>query len=179
VTGFLVQAKPPGDPAAIAKLEREIEALDPTVAAIPCAEFVRTVSQLQVTRAISWVISIMAGLIGALGVLNTMAINVFERRAEIGALRAMGWRKSRVIRLILNESLALAAIGLAVGIPGGMALMLFMGHWHVTASLVQGNVSLATIGEAALMAAVMATLGGFLPAWRSATVPPVKALRGS
>jgi putative ABC transport system permease protein len=179
VTGFLVQANPPGDAAAIAALQREIEKLDPSVAAIPCAEFVRSVSQLQVTHTISWVISSMAGLIGALGVLNTMAINVFERRAEIGALRAMGWRKSRVVRLILNESLALAVLGLVVGIPCGIGLMYFMEHWHVTSSLVQGSASLATIGKAALMAAAMATIGALLPALRSASVPPVKALRGS
>jgi putative ABC transport system permease protein len=179
VTGFLVQARPAGDATAITALKREIEALDPSVAAIPCAEFVQTVSQLQVTRAISWIISTMAGLIGALGVLNTMAINVFERRGEIGALRAMGWRKSRVVRLILNESLALAGVGLAVGIPCGIGLMFFMGQWHVTSSLVQGSVSLATIGKAALMAAAMATIGALLPALRSAAVPPVQALRGS
>jgi putative ABC transport system permease protein len=179
VTGFLVQAKPAGDPAAIAALKHAIEALDSNVAAIPCAEFVQSVSQLQVTRAISWVISAMAGLIGALGVLNTMAINVFERRAEIGALRAMGWRKSRVVRLILNESLALAGVGLLVGIPSGIGLLFFMEQWHVTASLVQGNVSLATIGKAAAMAAIMATVGALLPALRSAAIPPVQALRGS
>ena len=90
VTGFLVQANPPGDAAAIAALQGEIEKLNPSVAAIPCAEFVRSVSQLQVTHTISWVISSMAGLIGALGVLNTMAINVFERWRRNRALRAMG-----------------------------------------------------------------------------------------
>ena len=67
VTGFLVQARPAGDAAAITALKREIEALDSSVAAIPCAEFVQSVSQLQVTRAISWIISTMAGLIGAPG----------------------------------------------------------------------------------------------------------------
>jgi putative ABC transport system permease protein len=179
VTGFLVQANPPGDAAAITALQRGIEALDPNVAAIPCAEFVRSVSQLRVTRAMSWIISAMAGLIGALGVLNTMAITVFERRAEIGALRAMGWRKTRVVRLILNESLALAAVGLAVGIPCGFGLMFFMQKWHVTSSLVQGNPSAWTICEAILMAAAMATIGALVPALRIASVPPVNALRGT
>jgi putative ABC transport system permease protein len=179
VTGFLVQADPPGDTAAIAALQRRIEALDPNVAAIPCAEFVRSVSQLQVTRAMSWIISAMAGLIGALGVLNTMAITVFERQAEIGALRAMGWRRTRVVRLILNESLALAAVALAIGIPCGFGLMFFMGKWHVTSSLIQGGPSARTIGEAVVMAAAMATIGALVPAVRIASVSPVRALRGT
>ena len=80
----------------------------------------------------------------------------------------MGWRKSRVVRLILNESLALAGLGLIAGIPCGIGLMFFMGQWHVTSSLVQGGVSLATIGKAALMAAAMAAVGALLPALRSA-----------
>ena len=40
VTGFIVQANPPGDRAATAELARRIESLDPQVAAVPCAEFV-------------------------------------------------------------------------------------------------------------------------------------------
>jgi putative ABC transport system permease protein len=121
----------------------------------------------------------MAGLIGALGVLNTMAITVFERQAEIGALRAMGWRRTRVVRLILNESLALAAVALAIGIPCGFGLMFFMGKWHVTSSLIQGGPSARTIGEAVVMAAAMATIGALVPAVRIASVSPVRALRGT
>jgi len=179
VTGFLVQANPPGDSAAIAALKRRIESLDRHVAAVPCAEFVRSVSQMQVTRVMSWIIAGITGLIGSLGVLNTMAMSVFERRAEIGALRAMGWRRTRVVRLILNESFVLAAAGLAIGLPCGASLICFLSRWHVTSNLVQGNVSARTIGEAVLMAAVMATVGALYPALRIARVPPVESLRGA
>ena len=50
VTGFIVQANPPGDRAATAELARHIEALDPQVAAVPCAEFVSSLNQMRVTR---------------------------------------------------------------------------------------------------------------------------------
>jgi len=179
VTGFIVQANPPGDRAATAELARHIEALDPQVAAVPCAEFVSSLNQMRVTRAMSWIIAAIASVIGALGVLNTMAMSVCERRSEIGSLRAMGWRTSRVIQLILSESLLLAAAGAAIGVVIGLAGLVVLSHWHVTSGLVQGDVSYRAIGEGLLMAAVMAIVGAAYPAFRIARVPPVESLRGS
>jgi|HubBroStandDraft_6_1064221.scaffolds.fasta_scaffold106570_2 putative ABC transport system permease protein len=179
VTGFIVQSKPARDRAATAELARQIEALDPQVAAVPCAEFVSSLNQMRVTRTMSWIIAAIASVIGALGVLNTMAMSVFERRSEIGSLRAMGWRTSRVIQLILSESLLLAAAGAAVGIVIGLAGLVLLSHWHVTSGIVQGDVSYRAIGEGVLLAAAMAVVGAAYPAFRIARVPPVESLRGS
>jgi putative ABC transport system permease protein len=179
VTGFIVQANPPGDRAATAALSRQIEALDPQVAAVPCAEFVSSLNQMRVTRAMSWIIAAIASVIGALGVLNTMAMSVFERRCEIGSLRAMGWRTSRVIQLILSESLLLATAGAAIGIVIGLGGLALLSRWHVTSGIVQGDVSYRAIGEGVMIAAAMALVGAAYPAYRIARVPPVESLRGS
>jgi putative ABC transport system permease protein len=179
VTGFIVQSQPAGDRAATLELARQIEALDPQVAAVPCAEFVSSLNQMRVTRTMSWIIAAIASVIGALGVLNTMAMSVFERRTEIGSLRAMGWRTSRVIQLILSESLLLAAAGAVVGVLIGLASLVLLSHWHVTSGLVQGDVSYRAIVEGIAMAAAMALLGAAYPAYRIARVPPVESLRGS
>jgi len=179
VTGYVVQSNPPGDPPTIAALRERIESLDPAIAATPCAEFVGSLTQMRVTRAMSWVTAAIAGLIGCLGVLNTMAMCVFERRAEIGALRAMGWPTTRVIQLIVVESLMLAAAGALVGICWGLAAIFGLAHWHVTSGLVQGELPLRAIGEGILMAALMAVIGAAYPAIRMARVPPVESLRGA
>lgn len=178
MTGFIVQANPPGDKAATTALARRIEALDPQVAAVPCAEFVSSLNQMRVTRTMAWLIAAIACVIGSVGVLNTMAMSVFERRSEIGTLRAMGWRTSRVIRLILSESLLLAAAGAAAGVVVGLAGLAILSHWHVTSGLVQGDVSYRAIGEGILTAAAMAVAGAAYPAFRIARVPPVESLRG-
>jgi putative ABC transport system permease protein len=178
VTGFIVQSKPSGDRAAAVALARQIEALDPQVAAVPCAEFVSSLNQMRVTRTMSWLIAAIACLIGSVGVLNTMAMSVCERRTEIGSLRAMGWRTSRVIRLILSESLLLAVAGAAIGVVAGVAGIMVLSHWHVTSGLVQGDVSYRAIGEGVLTAAAMAVAGAAYPAFRIAHLPPVEALRG-
>jgi putative ABC transport system permease protein len=179
VTGYIVQANPPGDSAATAELARQIESLDHEVAATPCAEFVSSLNQMRVTRTMAWLIAAIACAIGSLGVLNTMAMSVFERRCEIGSLRAMGWRTSCVIRLIVGESLMLATAGAAAGVVIGLAGIVVLAHWHVTSGLVQGDISYRAIGEGVLTAAAMAVVGAAYPALRIARMPPVEALRGS
>ena len=177
VTGFVVQTQPHGDAQATRQLCQAIESLDPEIAATPCAEFVSSLNQMQVTRTMSWVTSIIAGVIGAIGVLNTMAMSVFERRAEIGALRAMGWRRSHVLQLIVWEALMLAAAGASVGMAWGTAAILGLARWHVTSGLVQGDISAGALVKGALLAATMAVLGAAYPAYRSARVLPAEALR--
>jgi putative ABC transport system permease protein len=179
VTGFVVGANPPGDHDATTALRRRIESIDPQIAAIPCAEFVSSLTQMRVTRAMAWVTSGIACLIGALGVFNTMAMSVFERRAEIGALRAMGWRASRVVRLILLESLLLASGGAVVGLAAGVTAVIALANWHVTSGLVQGDISPRAVAQGLLMAAVGAAIGSIIPAVRMSRVPPAESLRGT
>ncbi|HET6323824.1 MAG TPA: ABC transporter permease [Planctomycetaceae bacterium] len=177
VTGYIVQANPPGDPRAIDSLRANIEALDPEIAATPCAEFVGSLNQMRVTRVMSWVISAVACLMGAFGILNTMAMSVFERRCEIGAFRAMGWRTWRVVLLIVEESLLLAGAGSIVGVAGGFLAIVALAHWHVTSGLVQGDLPLRAVCEGVAMAALMAIVGAAYPALRFARLAPVDALR--
>ena len=54
-------------------------------------------------------------LIGSIGMVNTMLMSVFERTRELAILRAIGWRKWTVMRLILLESLLLGLAGAVVG----------------------------------------------------------------
>jgi putative ABC transport system permease protein len=178
VTGFVVQS---GDqrPEAMADLQKRIEALDPEIAATPCAEFVNSISQIQITRTMSWFTSIFAIVIGALGVMNTMAMTVFERRGEIVTLRAMGWRKWRIARMIMGEAVFLAALGTVIGIAIGLGITFFLAHWHRTSVLVQGNISLRAIAEGTIVAAAIAICGGAFPAWRCANLPIAETLRSS
>jgi putative ABC transport system permease protein len=177
-TGFVVQVSPPGDAGVIDRIRREIEALDPAIAATPCAEFVRSLKQMQVTRSMSWVASVIAALIGAIGVLNSMAMSVLERRPEIGAFRAMGWRKRHVVQLIVTEALLLAAAGAALGTALGLSVLCGLVHLPATSGLVQGDWPIWAIAEGALLAFLMAALGAAWPALRISAEQPVEALLG-
>lgn len=72
------------------------------------------------------VLNIMYGLLGmsvviaVLGVVNTMAMSVFERRREIGMLRAIGLDRRGIGRMVRLESLVIALFGGVVGVLLGV-----------------------------------------------------------
>ena len=73
-----------------------------------------------------WIFSLLALIVGGIGVMNTMAMSVFERIQEIGIMRAVGWRKRRIALLILSEAVGIGllalGLGLALGLPRRRAL---------------------------------------------------------
>jgi putative ABC transport system permease protein len=178
VTGFMVQSADKS-PAAIAALRKKIEALDPEIAATPCAEFVNSIAQIRITRTMSWFTSFFAIMIGAIGVMNTMAMSVFERRGEIVTLRAMGWRKWRIARMIVSEAVLLSIVGTIAGVALGIGVTFLLSHWHRTSGLIQGDISQRAILEGALVATVIALAGAAFPAWRCAELPIADTLRAT
>lgn len=176
VTGFVVHSVDKSE-VAIAEVRRQIEALSPPIAATPCAEFVSSLAQMKLARNMSWFTSLFAVVIGGIGMMNTMAMTVFERRGEIATLRAIGWRSRRVIQLILGESLLLGVIGAIAGSLLGVALTVALAHWRKTSGLVQGNISLRAILEGAGTAALIACFGALWPAIQCARRPIAETLR--
>ncbi len=62
------------------------------------------------------------GLVGAMGIANTLILNVTERRREIGIMRAIGAGSGQVLRLLLAEGLTLGLLGTTLGTALGMLL---------------------------------------------------------
>jgi len=176
ITGFVVHCY---DRSAenVAQIRKQVEALDPSLVALPSAEFVNALSQMKLTRTMSWVMSLIALAIGALGVLNTMAMSVFERRGELAALRAMGWQRQRVMRLVVCEALVLSCGGAIAGTAIGLGAIEFIARWPVTAGIVQGQFSWRIIGEGCAIALLMGLVGSLYPAWRCARQSIVDGLR--
>ena len=121
---------------------------------------------------------VLVAAIGAIGLANTLAIGVLERRREIGVLRALGASDGQIAQAFLTEGTALGLLGWILGLAGGQALgrgfvnameaVLFRIPYVFPAILVL--VSLAF----ALGIAVAASLG---PAWVAARLPTIAALR--
>jgi putative ABC transport system permease protein len=181
VTAFHVQLKPapPGVTAAQWKQEAEdaVEKDLPGLRAVPAAERASNNQLVVLAHAAAWGTSLIALLVAALGIANTMAMSVFERTKEIGVLRAMGWSRHRVMFLILMEAAALGAAGGATGMLLGWAALHVLATLPQTASIVSTALPLMTFLDGLLMAVLVGVLAGAVPAWRGARLSPVEALR--
>jgi putative ABC transport system permease protein len=74
---------------------------------------------LQQSLSLFDVLSSIGVVIGTLGVINTLTMNVFERTREIGGLRSLGMTRRQVVRMILAEALGLGIIGALYGLAFG------------------------------------------------------------
>jgi putative ABC transport system permease protein len=154
-----------------------IEGLDDRLSAMPTEDFVQTDARIRMAGAMAWMTSTIALVIGAIGMLNTMMTSVFERTREIGILRALGWKQSRIVRMILLESVLLSLSGAALGIVGAIALTWWMSQLPAAAGTISPRIGVGVIVQGFAIAVVIGFLGAAYPAYRGARLLPTEALR--
>jgi putative ABC transport system permease protein len=176
VTGFVVVADAP-DRRSIEELKRRIESEVPGVAAVPARDYVRGDVQIRLAKAMAWATSVIALILGSVGVLNTMMMAVFERTAEIGVLRALGWRRRRVLNLILGEALALGLAGSVLGLVLGFAAVRALSLAPTASNFIAADLPPDVLGVGLALGVGLSLLGGLYPALRGASLNPTEALR--
>lgn len=177
VSGFALVVDHAGDKAEINRICRDIEALGKSLEATPTAEFVNATQEIQFVRAMAWVTSAVALVIGAVGMLNTMVMSVFERTREIGILRAIGWGRWRVVRMILMESVLLSLTGGALGAAGAVGLTHVLANQPAVAGMIDSYIAPAVILQGFAIALCVGLAGAAYPAYRGAQLLPTEALR--
>jgi len=155
----------------------EIENQFPFVSAYLSSEFGRNTPDIQALETISAAISLIGLIAGALGTTNTMLMNVFERTREIGTLRAIGWRRLRVVRMITGEALFLSTLGGIVGVFLGIGLAFLTSEQPEFAGYFTVEITPEGIISGLLIAVILGILGGITPAWWATRLKPVEALR--
>jgi len=156
---------------------REIEARFPEVQVSRASEFSEDVVDLQLMQDSTWAIAFLALLVGGAGMMNTMVMSVFERTREIGVLRALGWRRGRIVSMILREALALSLLGALLGLLAGVGLIGALNQLPFLQGFVRARFSAGLFGQAFVTALVLGAVGGIYPAWRASRLQPVEALR--
>jgi putative ABC transport system permease protein len=181
VTAFHVRLRPApaglAEEAYLRQARAAIEAAVPGLKAVPAGERAHNNQFVSFARSIAWGTSLIALLAGALGIANTMAMAVFERTREIGILRALGWRRWRVILLIQLEAAALGTIGGMVGLICGWGALRGLASLPMTANIGNASISWPHAAKALAIAVGIGLAAGALPAWRAARLSPVEALR--
>jgi len=116
---------------------------------------------------------LLALLLACVGLYGVVSYAVTRRTAEIGVRLALGATRGRMLRTILQESLTLVAVGVAIGLPIALALTRLLGARLFGVSPADPP----TIAAAVAVMVLVAALASVFPARRAARVDPMVALR--
>lgn len=166
-----------GDRRSLESLSEEISGLRQHLEVLPTRRYVESSQEIRLARSVAWLISAVALIVGAVGMANTMLTAVFERTREIATLRAIGWRKTSVLRVVLLESVLLSLAGAAAGSGFAVALVWFLSRLPRAAQVVVGSTSPWVVLQGFAVALAVGLAGGLGPAYRAARLLPTEGLR--
>src|SRR5499426_1327829 len=166
------------DPRALmASVQRELRAVDPTVAVenLKTLEEIRGDSQASRSFAMRLMIgfSIVASALTLVGIYGVLSLSVAARRRELAIRTAMGAGRRDILELVLGEGLRLIALGVAAGLAAAIVLSRVLRSFLFEVEPTD-PVTLIVVG---LLFVGVALLACWAPARRAAKVDPLEALR--
>lgn len=165
------------DPAQTAAVMEVIDKRFPEARASLSSEFSQSTNDMQNMQGMVTAIQWLALIVGGVVVANTMIMSIFERTREIGTLRALGWRRRRILGQILLESLLLCVVSALFGSLLGVGMMSLITMIPMVGSYMSAEWSIEIFVSAFFTAGLLGVLGGLYPAWRASKLAPAEALR--
>ncbi len=134
------------------------------------------------TKALMYSVLLVALVVSALGLLNTILMATFERRQEFGYIRCVGARPFDVMKLVIAETLLICAAGIVLGTGGGWLLLSGVEQWirqflpYIPAGkLLRPNAFVILVTVGATFALGFAA--GLYPSYRASKISPMEAIR--
>ncbi|MCX7792800.1 MAG: ABC transporter permease [Thermodesulfovibrionales bacterium] len=172
------------DPANLNKVIEELSRDIPGIQIVTMGQVMNSLSSLASSgKVLSLSMAVIAILISASGVMNSILMSVFERTQEIGMMRAVGASRFDIFRIILKETVILTLTG---GITGiflaniGSGIIEFFVRKFIpyvpSGSMISFEPELAAL--CIFFSLFTGILSGFYPAWKASKITPIEAIRG-
>lgn len=172
------------DPTRMLEITDALTAAVPGIQIVTMGEVMNSISNLAASaRALSLAIVLIAILISAVGVMNSILMAVFERSQEIGMMRAVGASRWNIFRIILEETTILSLggglVGIFISILGSRLIEAFVRA--VMPFVPSGNLISFDAGIAmgsVIFIMIIGLCAGIYPAWKASNINPVEAIKG-
>jgi predicted permease len=177
-SGATIVVRTVGDPLALAMpVQKQVAALDPALPVYEIFTLQQVLGNSTASQSLSATLvlafAVLSLLLAAIGLYGVLSYLVTQRVTEIGIRIALGAQRSEVLRLVLLDGLRPVAIGLLIGLAGGVAAgALIRSVLYGTSPL--DPVVFATMIGSLLLTAIAACA---LPAVRASRIQPMEALR--
>ena len=144
-----------------------------TVSSLSDLEMVENI--IDMLNGASFAISLLAIIIGAVGIINTMLTSVLERTREIGVLKAVGWSNNKILIMIIGESIVITLVAGIIGSLCGIAGVELLNASDIIPLVPMYTIE--TFAKAFSIAILVGVIGGIYPAIKAIRLPPTEALR--
>lgn len=165
------------DPSQIDHIAPQLEREFPEIIVAKPTEFTERMQDMQTMYVVLNVLVVLTLVVGGIVMMNVMLMSVFERTQEIGVLRALGWRRRRILSNVVGEALALSLSASLVGIAFGAGLGYLFTLAPLFGQFLLPIITPAMLAQIFIVAIGLGTIGGLYPAWRAANLRPIEALR--
>jgi putative ABC transport system permease protein len=150
----------------VAHAERELTKEFPGLLVISDpGEAVRAGANGQLISKAVLLIVVLALIIGALTVANTMLAAVLERRRELALLSTIGWSARQLGGLVLGEAISVSMLGTAAGVLLGLAASRLLPGALGLGAFISPVLTLWTVGRAVLIGMAIGIIGAGYPVW--------------
>ncbi len=175
--GGLYKGKTLNDAEQIERTRLEIAQILPDTEVRSVEDIVAADNTLTSFLNFAWAISMVAFIAAILGIINTMVTSVLEQTSKIGILLAIGWRKSRILYLVLYESIFIGIFGGAFGLILGYTIMNILAHSPQLQNIGRIEYNFIFMVKVIVVSLMVGFLSGIYPAIRAICIKPIEALR--
>ncbi|MAH06772.1 ABC transporter permease [Candidatus Pacearchaeota archaeon] len=126
------------------------------------------------------IVALISAVVGGIGIANTMYTSVWERKKEIGTMKAIGARNKDILGIFVVEAGILGLVGGLIGV--GIGILIAKGIEYVItvyvgANLLRASMNIWLIVGSLAFGFIVGLISGFLPSWQASKLKPVDALR--